>query len=112
MQVAACASPAHAARIARAPTPAAAWRLGRAAPERSDWPYIRLEVMRDLLRQRFADPERARRLLATGDAELVHGNPWRDTFWGVWQGVGENHLGRLLMALRDELRRAASPPAP
>jgi predicted NAD-dependent protein-ADP-ribosyltransferase YbiA (DUF1768 family) len=59
-----------------------------------------------LLRQKFTDPGLRARLLATGTALLREGNWWRDTFWGVDQrtGAGQNHLGRLLMEIRDELR--------
>jgi predicted NAD-dependent protein-ADP-ribosyltransferase YbiA (DUF1768 family) len=42
-------------------------------------------------------------LKATGDEELVEGNWWNDTFWGVCNGVGENNLGKLLMKIRAEL---------
>ena len=40
------------------------------------------------------------RLITTGDALLVEGNTWGDTFWGQCDGVGENHLGRILMGVR------------
>jgi predicted NAD-dependent protein-ADP-ribosyltransferase YbiA (DUF1768 family) len=43
-------------------------------------------------------------LLETGDAELVEGNWWDDTFWGVCNGVGQNNLGKILMDTRRELR--------
>lgn len=43
-------------------------------------------------------------LEATGDAELIEGNHWGDTFWGVCNGVGQNNLGKLLMAIRSENR--------
>ena len=44
-------------------------------------------------------------LLDTGDAELVEGNSWNDTFWGVSArtGKGKNWLGRLLMQVRGEM---------
>jgi hypothetical protein len=37
---------------------------------------------------------------------LVEGNRWGDQFWGVdlRTGLGENHLGKILMKVRDELR--------
>ena len=50
------------------------------------------------------------KLLATGDAELIEGNTWRDMTWGaVWnkdkgRWVGKNNLGRILMKVRDELK--------
>jgi ribA/ribD-fused uncharacterized protein len=48
-------------------------------------------------------------LLKTAPATLIEGNHWNDTYWGcVWKGdregwVGENHLGRLLTIIRDDL---------
>ena len=32
------------------------------------------------------------------------GNDWNDTFWGQCDGVGLNHLGKLLMRVREEIR--------
>jgi len=48
------------------------------------------------------------RLLQTGDAKLVLNNKWNDKFWGVCRGVGENWLGKILMEVRDELRKQLS----
>ena len=45
------------------------------------------------------------KLLATGDAELIEGNWWNDTYWGVCKGVGKNKLGKILMRVRDELNK-------
>lgn len=61
--------------------------------------------MEELLFLKFGgrEPFLTRALMATGDAELVEGNTWDDTFWGVWNGVGENNLGRLLMKVRKTL---------
>lgn len=33
------------------------------------------------------------------------GNTWGDKFWGVCDGEGENHLGKLLMEVRAELTK-------
>ncbi|MES2328835.1 MAG: NADAR family protein [Bacteroidota bacterium] len=65
----------------------------------------KLQVMEELLFLKFGgrEPFLTRALMATGDAELVEGNTWDDTFWGVWNGVGENNLGRLLMKVRKTL---------
>jgi predicted NAD-dependent protein-ADP-ribosyltransferase YbiA (DUF1768 family) len=60
--------------------------------------------MRSLLRQKFAHPSMRERLLATGDEELIEGNWWGDTFWGVCNGEGQNQLGKLLMRVRHESR--------
>lgn len=45
-------------------------------------------------------------LLATGSEELIQGNTWNDTFWGVnhQHPKGLNHLGRILMDVRSQLR--------
>ena len=89
--------------IARAGTPGQSMRMGRSVKLRSDWEDIKLSVMETALRLKFADPELAAMLKATGDEELVEGNWWNDTFWGVCNGVGENNLGKLLMKIRAEL---------
>jgi predicted NAD-dependent protein-ADP-ribosyltransferase YbiA (DUF1768 family) len=44
-------------------------------------------------------------LIATGDAYLEEGNDWGDRVWGVYQGVGENRLGRILMKVRADMSR-------
>jgi len=71
---------------------------------RHDWELVKLDLMRDFLRQKFRTGTRLAQLLTdTGDAQLVEGNTWGDRFWGVHFGRGENHLGRLLMERRGEL---------
>lgn len=91
--------------------PADSKRRGRAIKMRPDWESIKLEVVEALLRQKFSDrnPHLVEALLATGDAVLVEGNYWGDTFWGVCRGKGLNHLGRLLMERRAQLRTAPRP---
>jgi predicted NAD-dependent protein-ADP-ribosyltransferase YbiA (DUF1768 family) len=64
--------------------------------------------MEEILRMKFADERLRDKLTSTAPVELVEGNWWGDTFWGVCKGVGENHLGRLLMKIRDEGRRFAA----
>ena len=82
-------------------------RAGKKLLLRMDWNNVRLEIMEDILRAKFTqNPELREKLLATGDLELQEGNTWHDTFWGVnvKTGKGENHMGRLLMQLRQEFR--------
>ena len=86
-------------------SPAEAKRFGRHVRLRSDWERVKLDIMRQLVTDKFArSSELRRRLLATGNAQLVEGNAWNDTFWGVCHGNGQNHLGRILMEVRDGLR--------
>ena len=61
--------------------------------------------MRDCLRLKFEIPELREALLNTDNAKLIEGNWWGDKFWGICNGVGENNLGKLLMEVRDEIRR-------
>jgi ribA/ribD-fused uncharacterized protein len=93
-------------KIAATPAPGSAKRLGRRVKLRPDWEQIKVGLMRDLLRNKFSDPDLAARLLATGSAELIEGNNWNDTFWGVCRGRGRNMLGQLLMEVREEIRKA------
>jgi ribA/ribD-fused uncharacterized protein len=87
-------------------TPFAAKQMGCRFPRRTDWDAIRLATMELLVRQKFTDHhELQEALLATGDEELVEGNYWNDTFWGVCNGHGLNHLGKILMKIRNELQR-------
>jgi ribA/ribD-fused uncharacterized protein len=96
--------------IRQAASPAKAKRLGRTVPRRSDWHRIKVTVMTSLVRQKFTrSPELAARLLATHPCDLIEGNAWGDTFWGVSHGRGQNHLGRILMQIREELRHAHRP---
>jgi len=83
---------------------ATAKKFGRRLLLRPDWESVKLDVMATCLKSKFSDLELRDRLLATGDEELVEGNDWGERFWGVCFGSGENHLGRLLMKLREELR--------
>lgn len=91
-------------------TPNVAKQRGRAQVLRRGWERIKISVMREVLRAKFQDKELREWLLATGDEELIEGNTWKDTFWGVdTKRGGENHLGRLLMELRSQLRQYAGP---
>lgn len=71
--------------------------------EGPDWYARNKFVMKDLLRQKFAEPSLRAKLLATGDVELIEGNYWGDIFWGVCDGKGQNWLGKLLMEVRQEI---------
>lgn len=91
--------------IRRAKTPGQAKRLGKQVTLRADWDKVKLVVMRELLQSKFEDPVLARMLIETGDEWLSESNTWGDTFWGVCKGRGQNNLGRLLMELREDLRK-------
>ena len=92
-------------------SPGKAKRAGRNLDLRYDWEEIKVNVMRQALAKKFADPVLARKLMATGNQYLEEGNHWCDNFWGVCHcskcqdKVGQNNLGKLLMELREEIKR-------
>lgn len=78
---------------------------------RADWDEVKLEVMNYCIRAKlinnwvgFGDL-----LRSTGNHEIVQKAPRKKSFWGLFTSkdgycrCGYNHLGRLLMKLRDEL---------
>ncbi|MDP3139849.1 MAG: NADAR family protein [Burkholderiaceae bacterium] len=80
---------------------------------RPDWDDVKVGIMRGILRAKAAQHEYVRRkLLDTGDRELVE-DSWRDDFWG-WgpNRDGQNMLGKLWMEVRAELRAANGLVAP
>ena len=91
--------------IRNASRPGEAKRLGKAVQLPPDWEARKVELMRGFLRLKFENPLLRSLLVATADAQLVEGNTWNDTFWGVCRGRGENWLGRLLMEIRSECVR-------
>ena len=75
------------------------------AAMRPDWDKVRRKIMYELVKQKFEGFfALSAALVATGNAHLEEGNWWGDTFWGTVSGVGENHLGKILMRVRKELR--------
>lgn len=86
--------------------PNLAKRLGRKIKLRKDWDDVKVDIMKDICRTKFeTHPSLMDRLLTTGDRKLIEGNDWNDTFWGVDdENGGENHLGIILMELREEFK--------
>lgn len=82
-------------------------KFGRTLPIRKEWEHIKLTVMKHGLMHKFSDsnPILRQQLIDTGDVYIQEGNHWGDKFWGVClkTNKGDNHLGRLLMQIRDEI---------
>ena len=88
--------------------PRDAKRLGRSVKLRPDWEQVKDDVMRKVIRAKFTQHDDLKqKLLATGDAVLEEGNTWHDLYWGVDANTrqGKNTLGKILMEIRDELRK-------
>jgi ribA/ribD-fused uncharacterized protein len=98
-------------RVRLCSTPGKAKRMGRKVALRPDWESVKLQVMEILLIQKFSNPELRQKLVDTWPLKIVEGNNWHDNFWGdcdcgkCTNIKGQNHLGRLLMKLREELRQ-------
>ena len=63
------------------------------------------------IREKFKHTDLKELLLSTGDQELVEGNTWNDTYWGICRGEGQNNLGKILMKVRMELRQQNDKPS-
>jgi ribA/ribD-fused uncharacterized protein len=70
---------------------------------RPDWEQVRVQVMKELLELKFAKGSPLAKRLISIQEEIVEDNTWDDTFWGKFDGVGENMLGKLLMEVRQSL---------
>jgi hypothetical protein len=79
---------------------------------RSDWEEIKVEVMKDLLIQKFSNGRYKNLLLNTGSVTIQEGNYWGDVFWGIdlQTGEGKNMLGKLIMEIRKNLEERESLP--
>ena len=86
-------------------SPQQAKKAGRKIQLRIDWEEVKDRLMLQIVRAKFTqNATLKKKLLATGDAELIEGNTWGDQYWGVCNGKGENKLGKILMQVRDELK--------
>lgn len=106
-QAAKCFAPANRAKFLTG-KPGDAKRLGKRIAIRKGWEDVKLEIMLSLVRKKFENPELQDKLMDTLGEELREGNDWGDLFWGVddYLGVGENHLGKILMQVRSEIAEA------
>jgi len=95
------------ALIQAASTPEAAATLGRCnmGRVRPDWAQVKITVMREAVLQKFLAHREIREvLLLTRDETIVENSP-TDYFWGCGADqTGENHLGKILMSVREQLK--------
>lgn len=61
----------------------------------------RLEYMKLALEAKFnQNPFLLSKLCELPDERITETNTWGDTFWGTCNGVGEDHLGKLLKEIK------------
>ena len=92
--------------ISLLPTPVEAKRYGKIIPAIADHttPAYRLKIMQEVIDLKYKLPLFKAFLLSTNDIELRHDNLHGDVFFGAVDGVGQNHLGLMLMDKRDDLK--------
>lgn len=93
--------------IKAAPSPEEAAALGRDLTRqvRADWEQVKTEVMRQAVLQKFLTHLDIQAILiATDDLLLVENSP-KDYYWGCGKDkTGDNHLGKILMSVRQQLK--------
>lgn len=103
-QAAKCRRKQDAEAILRVRTPGDAKRAGRLVSIRYDWEEVKIDIMRMLVSRKFHDHANlAAKLMETHPHEIIEGNNWGDTFWGVCNGIGYNWLGLILEGVRRDL---------
>lgn len=108
-QAAKCADPEERKMFANM-NPVDAKKTGRRIKMRADWDKTKINIMREIVFDKFSrNPSLAQKLIATDSTELIEGNKWHDTFWGVdnQTGNGLNWLGKILMETRERLQKQA-----
>jgi ribA/ribD-fused uncharacterized protein len=85
--------------------PNQAKKEGRKLSLREDWEEVKYNIMLEIVRNKFKwNKNLKEKLIATENAELIEGNWWGDTVWGVCNGIGSNYLGKILMQVREEIQ--------
>lgn len=98
-------------KIINAKTPKEASTIGRDRNNKlkSDWNKIKLNVMEDGLYYKYIqNDDICKKLLATGNKEIVEATV-KENYWGCGpDGMGQNNFGKLLMKVRDRILREQS----
>ena len=70
-----------------------------------EWEETKLDIMESILLAKFdQNPNLKKRLMETEGRILINGNNKHETYWGIdlYSWTGENHLGKILMTIRDK----------
>ena len=63
------------------------------------------KIMYEIIKAKFIQNKKLKqKLLDTKNEEIIEGNSWGSTYWGICNGKGKNKLGKILMKIREELR--------
>lgn len=72
----------------------------------SDFKDKKISLMKEIVLAKVSQHEYIRnKLLVTQSRAIIEDSPW-DAFWGSGvDGLGENHLGKIWMEVREEIRK-------
>ena len=100
--------------IHAAQTPEQAAALGRDCTRqvRLDWERVKTQVMREAVLKKFlTHTDIGAILISTGNHLIVENSP-SDYYWGCGgDKTGDNHLGKILMSVRQEIRQRSALPS-
>lgn len=94
--------------IYAAPTPEKAAQLGRDRTRqvRLDWEQVKTQVMREAVLKKFLTHLDIQAILISSGNQLIVENSPNDYYWGCGEDkTGDNHLGKILMSVRQEIRQ-------
>jgi hypothetical protein len=93
-------------RLARTAKDSKTLGRSRRIPIRTDWEEVKDEIMFEACLKKFQTHKTLKDLLlSTGDEELIENAPM-DYYWGCGRTkTGQNKLGRILMRVREQLRK-------
>lgn len=97
-----------------ADTPEAAAALGRDRTRqvRSDWDTVKTQVMRKAVLKKFLTHLDIQAILISTHNELIVENSPIDYYWGCGkEQTGNNHLGKILMSVRQEIQQLLAIPS-
>lgn len=74
-------------------------KLGKTVNMRPDWNKVKIGIMYDILITKFKSPALRNKLNQVTETIIFDNDS--DSFWGKVDGRGRNHLGRLLMQIKE-----------
>lgn len=96
-------------KVINAETPKVASEIGRdrSYSIKEDWEEIKVDIMYDAVLAKFmAHPDLAKKLMDTGNEEIIE-ETVKEDFWGCGlEKNGKNMYGKILCKVRDELRKS------
>lgn len=78
-------------------------RIGKTIEIRYDWDNVRLEAMQLAIDLKFKNIELAEKLINLPDDKIIEFNNWGDRFFGICNGEGLDHLGKILRAKKQQI---------